>query len=319
MTDLDTTTLVRLPDVEAWLDDHQVAWVLDTVDLADVDVPAGYKNQTRLDAINRDTVDRYTTDMEAGATFPPIILRHAGAKWIPVDGNHRLTAARATRQPTIAAYLIKQLTAGQALELAIAANRTHGLPLTDEERLWHALAMIHDGTPVEAAARAVGVAVDKLRRKVAVEKFTKRAAGLQMRNWADTSESARQILISIKDDRVFRRATRLVADRKVLAAEVGPLVARINASTAGAALDELSEIDKVARTRRDPGRPVSFNTSPRRRLINDLDQLITRFAPAAVADDCETDMARQQASDQIKAAARHLMKIEKQLWRSAGA
>lgn len=318
MTTTAHDTAIRLAVVEQWLDQHDIAWTLDTVDLGQVDHVAGLANQTRLDALNADAVARYTADMEGGATFPPVILRRAGERWLPVDGNHRLASARAAGRRNHSAYLIDELTAAQAHELAIAANRTHGLPLTDEERLWHALHLVHDdGVTIEQAAAAVGITADRLSRRLAVEKFTKRAVHLQMNGWADLSETNRHILQALKDDMVFRRATRLAQERRVLAAEVPPLVARLNSLTTTDALDVLSEIDRNTRgiDRRGVGRPPSAATSPRKRLMGDLDTLVARFTPRSVADDCTTNQAREQTSRQIKAAARHLMKIEKELWR----
>lgn len=311
MTTTENTTMARLADVERWLDEHRISWRLEDVDLDDVDQRAGLRNQTRLDALNADAVDRYTADMQAGAVFPPLILRRGDdRRWLPVDGNHRCTAARNAGRTVHPAYLVEDLTASQAHELAIVANRTHGLPLTDEERLWHAVSMVHDGTmSIERSAEAVGVTADKLRRRLASEKFVRRAVKLQMTGWEEISESNRHVLQSIKDDMVFRRAVRLAGERRILSAEIPPLVARINTSSVSAALDELSELDKESRERRSPGRPPAAATSPRKRLLGDLDILIARFTANAVAEDCTTDAAREQVAQQIKVAVRHLIKI----------
>lgn len=307
-------TRTRLPDIEQWLDDHDIAWTLDDVDLATVDRQAGLANQTRLDALNGDAVARYTADMETGAQFPPVILRrdNAGDQWLPVDGNHRITAARAAGHATHPAYLLERVTAEQAHELAIAANRTHGLPLTDEERLWHAVSMVDkSNASISAAAQTCGIPRARLHAHLAAQQFTKRAAKLGIRDWSALNTSTRSRLAGITDDRVFRRLTELAASGALIHREIDETITRVNTLDVNAALDHIAELKASSngRTRNTRGKPASPTLSPRKRILTDLDLLIARFTPNAVADDTTTDAARQQVANQITVAVRHLMRI----------
>lgn len=310
-------TLPRLVDVERWLDDHRVAWRIDEVLVADVDQVAGLANQTRLEALNGEAVARYTADMEGGATFPPVVLRADGGRWVPVDGNHRITAARDAGRVLLAAYLLDDVTVEQAHELSIAANRTHGLPLTDEERLWHAVAMVADGSSIAGAAGTCGIPTGRLQNHLAATRFARRCTDAGIGGWSKLPTTTRARLDTIGDARVFRRTVDLACSGALITSEVADTISRVNQLPTGDALDLLNGIrrDARGRTRNGRGHPPSATTSPRRRLVTDLDLLMSRFTADAVAADCGTAMARQQVSDQIKAAARHLMRIERELWR----
>ncbi|HXH58446.1 ParB/RepB/Spo0J family partition protein [Iamia sp.] len=310
------TADTTLPELEAWLDAHQVTWELvPDIDILSVDVVAGLANQARLTSLNEDVVDRYAADMAAGARFPPVVLNRVGGRLIPVGGNHRLAAARRAGVATLPAYVLDEVDDTTVHLLAIEDNRRHGLPLTDEERLHHAVHLTQtDHTPAEAAD-VCGISLNKLHRHLRANNASRRAVRLDVDGWAALSVTARAQLDSITDDAAFAHIVRLAVDGTVLAGEVGPVVARVNAAVdVAAARRLLTDLERASagRTRRGVGRPPSADLAPRLRLLADLDGVM-RFDPAAVARNSHTPEQRAQVAAQCKAAARHLMAIEKAL------
>lgn len=68
---------------------------------------------------------------ETPSQWPPILVTEALEV---LDGHHRVEAARRLRQDRIEALVIPELGPAGALEAAVAANSSHGLPLSRPER-----------------------------------------------------------------------------------------------------------------------------------------------------------------------------------------
>lgn len=84
-------------------------------------------------AENPATVAEYADAMQAGETFPPIVVWRVGAELHLSDGYHRLAALRKLGRDTVQADVRE----GSALELfehALGANARHGLPRTQEDK-----------------------------------------------------------------------------------------------------------------------------------------------------------------------------------------
>lgn len=98
--------------------------------------------------------------------------------------------------------------------------------------------------------------------------------------------------------------------------EVSELVGRLNNAAPDRATDILDSLERDAqqRTRRSRGAPPSALRAPRARLMSDLDGILN-YEPGHVAADCATPQQRSALADQIKAAARRLVAIEKELWK----
>lgn len=320
MTALDIDITGRIPELETWFDHHDISWVFNPAFPVDgIDHLAGLANQARLQPLDEAVVDRYTADMEAGAQFPAVVLRlvtvgHRESR-VAVGGNHRTAAARKSGRATLAAYLV-ECDDDQAHLLAIEDNRRHGLPLSDEERLYHAVSLVNSGrhTATEAAG-ICGLAPTKLQAQLTANRGAQRAIRLDVDGWAALSTTSRAKCASIRDDGMFARVIPLVANSTILAAEVTDVVARLNVANpqqAAELLDAL-ELDARQRTRRTTGHPVSRLRAPATRLLHDLDGILN-YQAVDVAADCNTPEQRQRLANQIKAAARRLMAIDKELW-----
>lgn len=309
---------VRIPELEVWLDERSVPWKLvPAFDVAGIDYAAGLDNQARLRPLDDEVVERYTADMVAGAVFPAIVLRVVqDGDPSPLGGNHRLAAARAARRPVVAAYSVGPMDDLTAQLLALEDNRRHGLPLTDEERLYHAVELSRTAFRQEEAASIAGIPVSKLRLQLQANKAAGRAMKHSLDGWFELSTTSRARLAGIGDDRVFVKASRAVVAGHVPSVQVNDFVKRIHAAPGTAeACSLIEDIVMSARktVRRTGGRPPSAITHARIRLLGDLDAVM-RFQPDVVAADCASDLDRKRVSEQCKAAARHLMIIEKELW-----
>jgi hypothetical protein len=312
-----TDDTTRILELEAWFDQHRITWTLDPdVPVADIDALAGLANQARLSPLDEDVVDRYAADMHAGAHFPPIVVRRHRRKLIPVGGNHRTAAARRAGIPTLAAYIVTSLTDDQVHLLAIEDNRRHGLPLSDDERLYHAIQLVNAGRMVTEAANICGLAPNKVQRQLDANRGAARAIRLEVDGWLNLSTTNRAKCSSVRDDRLFARLVPLIASGAIPSQEVPDIVARLNGAELGRHADELLdalEDDAQNRTRRTTGHPVSKMRAPATRLVHDLDGILS-YEPDAVARDCHSPEQKLRVANQIKVTARRLMAIEKELW-----
>jgi uncharacterized ParB-like nuclease family protein len=128
--------------------------------------------QMRVIGIDPGTVASYAEDMKAGATFPPIIVYHDRALYHPADGFHRIEAARQIGREVILAE-VRQGTSRDATLAACAANATHGLRRTNEDKRRAITAMLQDPEWATWSDRAIAKAcavdhksVAKVRREL---------------------------------------------------------------------------------------------------------------------------------------------------------
>lgn len=305
----------HIGELEDWFDSHGISWHLEQVPLEQIDHLAGLANQARLSPLDEHVVERYTADMEAGAVFPPIVVRRQRRKLIPVGGNHRCAAARKADVGSLAAYVVEGLTDELVHLLAIEDNRRHGLPLSDNERLFHAVQLVNAGRTVVDAAAICGLPAHKLGRQMDARRGGERAVRLDADGWAALSVSAKARLVSIRDDNAFTRVVRLAASGAIPAIELADVVSRINNGTSHQAVELLDalEADAGLRTPRSSGHPMSKVRAPATRLLHDLEG-VCGYDPKAVAEDCVSAEQRARLAKQIKATARRLMAVEKELW-----
>lgn len=300
----------RIPELEAWLDCHQIRWDLTTVAVDDLDTVAGLTNQARPDQpLDTATVERYAADLAAGDQFPPIVVHDTNDGLDPVGGNHRITAARIAGIATLPAYVVHDLTARLEWLLAVEDNRRHGLALTEPQRAHHALRLVDSGTTHADAARAVGLTPGQLQRHLSARRATQRAtaAGIDPDAWAALSSTSRARLAAITDDRVFTRAANLTCAGVVRASDVDELVSRLNnTDTPAEAIQHLLDLEKAAakRTRRPQGRPSG---APRLKLLAQLDAVLGLDPDTVAADTAPAH--RRQLADQIDLAVDHLLAI----------
>jgi hypothetical protein len=136
------------------------------------EVIATVDTQMRVVGIDPGTVAAYAEDMAAGATFPPVTVYHDGVAYHLADGFHRVEAARQIGCEVILAEVL-QGTSRDAMRAACAANATHGLRRTNEDKRRAITAMLHDPEWATWSDRAIAKAcavdhksVAKVRREL---------------------------------------------------------------------------------------------------------------------------------------------------------
>jgi len=138
-------------------------------------IQANGTTQMRVAGIDPAVVADYADAMEAGATFPPIIVFFDGTQYWPGDGFHRIEAARRIDRAAISADVRK---GGQrdALLLAASANATHGLRRTQADKRQSIETLLRDPEWSRWSDREIGKAcavdhktVGKVRRELTGE------------------------------------------------------------------------------------------------------------------------------------------------------
>jgi ParB-like nuclease domain len=140
------------------------------------EIVATSSTQMRVVGIDPGTVFNYAEDMQGGATFPPVKAYHDGTHYYLSDGFHRVEAARRIGRGTIPAE-VRQGTSRDATLAACAANATHGLRRTHEDKRRAITAMLTDPEWAKWSDRAVAKScmvdhksVAKIRRELTAPK-----------------------------------------------------------------------------------------------------------------------------------------------------
>ncbi len=138
-------------------------------------IQANGTTQMRVAGIDPAVVADYADAMEAGATFPPIIVFFDGTQYWPGDGFHRIEAARRIDREAISAE-VRDGGQRDALLLAASANATHGLRRTQADKRRSVETLLRDPEWSRWSDREIGKAcavdhktVGKVRRELTGE------------------------------------------------------------------------------------------------------------------------------------------------------
>lgn len=294
----------RVAWLEEWLDAEQVPWTFrDAAPLPQFDIFESLANQARVIPLDEETVESYAADMERGDVFPAVVARPgAGDMLVLVGGNHRVAGALRAGRGTHPVYVIDCDDDKVLRRLAIEDNRRHGLPLSTEDRLWHAADLVRSGDHTQSeAAKICGLSAAMLGRHLSSGEAGRRAIRLGVDGWQNVSASTKARLASIDDDKVFAAALRLCASGAVKSSDVAALVANLNTADTDDALIRIAEIAGSAKTtvRKKQGRPPAARNMPRVRFLMDLEPLV-RHDTAAVVSDCVTVDDRHALRAQVE-------------------
>lgn len=300
--------------VEAWLTELEIAWqYVDELDLGNVDTKASLRNQARLEAINDETLERYTEDMRRGDVFPPILVRaRPNGTYVVLGGNHRYKAAVAAKA-ALSAYIV-ECSDETALRLSYEDNRRHGLPPSEAERVrqaQHLVAALNWSTV--AAARVVGITPNKLQRAILATEFVTRCRRLGMYPPEHLVETTKSRLMNLRADPVFVDAVHLVDDADLPGDDVYRIVTALNAARSEAEATEMVRNERAIAADRIQ-RKLAGNTkrthgeTARVRLLR-LTTEIVQLQPGAVALATLPDQRRDLFS-QLRRAMEHLALID---------
>lgn len=223
-------------------------------------------NQVRLSEHRapKETVQRYTEQMKAGAVFPAIVVNE---RCEIVDGNSRWMAARCNKRATVAAYVCFGISALEARSLSVELNQSHGLSMTEEELRAFVTSAAEEGQTLDARSysRMTGVKPATLARWLAVKHFEMRAAscGIPLEQWGGLSDGVRAALHVAKLTSVFEHVTALACDARLPASELKPIVTQANAASSES--EALSVITRARAGRAEQIRAIAagFKTTKR--------------------------------------------------------
>ena len=214
-------------------------------------------NQARMDdPVDPDHVEELVAELERGVEFPPIIFyRNDRGKAAVLSGNHRREAYARVEREEIPAYEASGLTGlptddPRVLNLAYEANHGHGLPVSLEDRVHHALGLIDHGYNVRAAAAAVGIPESRVRDRYDAVRATRH---LEEDLGVDTTAipiSAQRRIVNVRNDRVAKAIAEVVPLMEKKTQEVNELVKTVNTErTEEAQLAVVADYAETLKTR----------------------------------------------------------------------
>lgn len=215
---------------ERWLEGQGVKWQYDpAIALGRFLIKEGLSNKARLGkALSPEVVETYALAMIEGAEFPALIGEETPKGIFPLNGNHRLAAAKEAEKEFFDCYLVTPSTPYVRERMIRSANRIEGQPLSTEDAMIHAMYMVKTfGIEVKKAASDFGVTYSKLVAEVRVARAFDRAldAGVDAKK---IHRSHLKMMESIKDDEVFAEAAKLVRKTGLPQSQVQQLVNDIN-------------------------------------------------------------------------------------------
>ena len=101
-----------------------------TLNLNNIIIDKGTQSRA---AISEDTVIDYAEAMQAGDTFPPVVVYFDGVDYYLADGFHRLHAAKRLHKASIQAD-VRTGTLRDAILYSLGANRDHGLRRSNADK-----------------------------------------------------------------------------------------------------------------------------------------------------------------------------------------
>ena len=101
-----------------------------TLNLNNIIIDKGTQSRA---AISEDTVIDYAEAMQAGDTFPPVVVYHDGVDYYLADGFHRLHAAKRLHKASIQAD-VRTGTLRDAILYSLGANHDHGLRRSNADK-----------------------------------------------------------------------------------------------------------------------------------------------------------------------------------------
>ncbi len=169
---------MRNPTYESALDKQGLTWTyVEKITITDIDEKKGIHNQARLEVPLDEEYAQTLVPLykEKPCVVPALVLTRtsARARYVPVDGNHRLKGAKGAGLITIDAYVFE--TTDQLIVDRVTwcfNNLVNGKRLTKEECIQHALTMVRKyGVNAKEAAEQWDIVYATFRSLLSIEKI----------------------------------------------------------------------------------------------------------------------------------------------------
>ncbi len=224
--------------LEALIGSHGAAAELVWIKTSSVDWATTEERQIRTDGLTPATVDDYADAWRGGAVFPAGLGMPGPAGVVILAGVHRGRAYELAGAERMPIYLLDETTPEQTQYLiAVEDNSRHGVRLTLDEQIGHALRMVDElHLTMAEASRRVGVSVAKVRdaRKVRSAASELHNLGLK-RQWEELAPSSRWRLAMAarSDTEILAEAVMAAANAGMTSHQVYDLAARMTAARNG--------------------------------------------------------------------------------------
>jgi len=204
----------------------------DTVKLGEIEIDPTTGNHGRIIQIDQEAVNSYAVCMKNGDIFPPIVIAMIGKKYVSISGNHRCSAARQIGKESWDSGVIEVINASQRQieNVAFILNKTHGKPLSPDDRVSAAIQFVKQtGSTQEEAGKIFGVTPNQVSRTLTYEKAIARidktdyTPGMKI-SVKSINKDALVKLNQLTDENVFINTAILVKKAKMLNTEVDSFV-----------------------------------------------------------------------------------------------
>lgn len=311
-------TPLRDEKAEAWLAKRGVKFVgprwlpLDKIKRVE-----SRQNQARADALVSEVVDRYTTNVRAGDSFPSIVTYKNGTGYRIIDGNHRDEAHVRGGRTEIGIYVVDETTSSDLIELlTVEANTRHGQPTDTAWRITQALHLIATGWDVDTVVDATGVTKSQITMAKRAAKADERARRLGIYGWDDMSQTARGTLATLTTDPVFRAAADVVLDSGMATDDLKDFIRKVKGANSEAealkVIAETREARKGMKATKGKRQPLA---DPRNRVLSALGA-VAALTPEDLPRLFHTDWERKNVAGRCGDAAMVLMEMEEVLRRA---
>lgn len=190
-----------------------------------IDTKRSRLNQARRDPIVTESVERFTTAMKQGRSFPPIVCYPLGKQLVIIDGNNRHEAAFRAKRDYIYGIVIDEKTDSDMIQLlTVEANASHGVTPPLDWRIRQAFHLCSIGHDDDTAAEAAGITLLQLRNARAQQQAENRAKILRIHGFPEVAGTSKQLLNAIKLEPVFHAAAQLTVDENLVTEQVRDLV-----------------------------------------------------------------------------------------------
>jgi ParB-like chromosome segregation protein Spo0J len=266
--------------VEAIFDNWRLTWRLEAdFPIEQIQDVASQQVRDQAHRANRSIVEEYYQQYEAGAVFPPLVVRDGNSSLI--DGNTRRAMWTRAKRATIPAYVVTLPSADLARALGAQLNNISGVRLTPDESARQALAMLEEGTfDEQQIARIVGRSRTQVARWRQERDFKVRAEKSGVDHDAQrVPDTQRRTLSKVVQVKPFTELTRLAGSRKIQNSDLSAIVDKVlTAESEDAALDTITTAAAELAPTGPDARSVAVNPKAKRmRMV--LPQVLN-LAPA---------------------------------------
>lgn len=211
------TSPVCSEDIEAWLNGQTPPVAFEPcrmIKLDQINESASRSNQARDIPVSTETVDRYAQMIRNGDKFPPMVVYRNGNKYVVIDGNNRLAAAKKENVTEWECYVLADDVTSEMIQLlTMGANARHGLPVSAEWRSHQANHLMNLGFSNDVVAKTLGMSSRGIKDAQKVERGRQHADALGLTKlWKEMSFTNRNLVANFSDDQIFANLLKLVVD-----------------------------------------------------------------------------------------------------------